>query len=152
MLMKVDFMNEAIKLAKKAYDKGEVPIGAVIVKDNKIIAKAYNNRERSQQALNHAEVLAIKKACKKLHSWRLNDCEMYVTLEPCAMCSGAILNSRIKTVHIACLDETHGAAISKYQLLSDGTLNHKATINVGECEEQAKQLIQSFFKKLRNNK
>lgn len=152
----MNFMEEAIRLAKKAYAKAEVPIGAIIVKDNKIIAKAYNNRERSQQAINHAEIIVIKKACKKLHSWRLNDCEMYVTLEPCSMCAGAILNARLKSVHIACLDESHGAVVSKYNLLSDGTLNHKTEIVIGECEAEAKQLIQSFFKNLRkinkNNK
>jgi len=146
----MDFMEEAIKLAQKAYKKNEVPIGALIVKDGKIIARAYNNREHTQQAINHAEIIAIKKACKKLHSWRLNDCEMYVTLEPCAMCSGAILNARLKTIHIACKDETHGAVVSKYNLLSDGTLNHTTEIVVGECENKAKDLIQSFFKKLRN--
>ncbi len=146
-----DFMNEAIKQARKAYAKNEVPIGAVIVCNGKIIAKAFNNRERSQQAINHAEILAIKKACKKLRSWRLNQCEMYVSLEPCAMCSGAILNARIKSVHIACLDEAHGAVVSKYNILTDGTLYHKTEIVVGECEEQAKHLLKSFFKNLRKN-
>lgn len=145
----MDFMLEALKLAQSAYNKGEVPIGALIVKDGKIIAKGYNTREKTQQALNHAEIIAIKKACKKLKSWRLNDCEMYVTLEPCAMCAGAILNSRIKCVHIACLDSTHGAVVSKYNLLTDGTLNHKTEIIVGERDNEAKQLIQTFFKNLR---
>ena len=98
----MDFMDIAINLAKKAYKLKEIPVGALIIKENKIISKAYNTREHSQQAINHAEIIAIKKACKKLKSWRLNECEMYVTLEPCAMCAGAILNSRIKKVHIAC--------------------------------------------------
>lgn len=147
-----DFMQQAIKLAQKAYSKNEVPIGAIIVKDGKIISKAYNNREKSQQAINHAEIIAIKKACKKLHSWRLNNCDMFVTLEPCAMCAGAILNARLRSVHIACLDATHGAVVSKYNLLSDGTLNHKTEIMVGECENEAKEIVQSFFKKLRNKK
>ena len=145
-------METAIDLAKKAYNKGEVPIGAVIVHNGKIIAKAYNNREHTQQAINHAEIIAIKKACKKLHSWRLNECDMYVTLEPCAMCAGAILNARLKSVHIACLDDTHGAVLSKYNLLTDGTLNHKTEVIVGECEENSKQLIKTFFKNLRKNK
>ena len=148
----MNFMEDAIKLAQKAYKKKEVPIGAVIVRNGKVIARAYNNRERSQQAINHAEIIAIKKACKKLKSWRLNDCDMYVTLEPCAMCAGAILNARLKSVHIACLDETHGAVVSKYNLLTDGTLNHKTEIIVGECEDISKQLIQSFFKNLYKNK
>lgn len=145
-------MNEAIKLAQKAYNKGEVPIGAVIVRNNKIIARAYNNRERTQQAINHAEVIAIKKACKKLKSWRLNDCEMYVTLEPCSMCAGAILNARIEHLHIACLDDAHGAVVSKYNILDDGTLNHKTKVSIGECENEAKDLIKLFFKNLRKNK
>ena len=148
----MNFMDEAIKLAKKAYLKGEVPIGAIIVKDNKIIAKAYNNRERTQQAINHAEIIAIKKACKKLKSWRLNDCDMYVTLEPCVMCAGAILNARLKSVHIACLDKSHGGVVSQYNILTDGTLNHKTEIIIGENEAQSKQLIQSFFKNLRKIK
>ena len=147
----MNFMNEALKLAKKAYNKQEVPIGAVIVKNNKIISKGFNNREKTQQAINHAEIIAIKKASKKLHSWRLDDCEMYVTLEPCSMCAGAILNARIKTVHIACLDDKHGAVVSKYNLLSDGTLNHKTNIIVGSHEQEAKKLIKLFFKNLRNN-
>ena len=145
----MDFMQQALIQAQKAFDKGEIPIGAIIVKDNKIISAGYNTREKTQQAIYHAEIIAIKKACKKLKSWRLNDCEMYVTLEPCAMCAGAILNARIPKVHIACLDDTHGAVVSKYTLLSDGTLNHKTDIIVGEHEVQAKQLIQTFFKKLR---
>ena len=145
----MDYMLEALKLAQTAYNKGEVPIGAVIVKDNKIIAKGYNTREKTQQALNHAEIIAIKKACKKLKSWRLSDCEMYVTLEPCAMCAGAILNARINRVHIACLDPNHGAVVSKYNLLTDGTLNHKTDILVGERKQEAKQLVQTFFKNLR---
>lgn len=148
----MDFMLEALKLAQKAYNKGEVPIGAVIVHNNKIIAKGYNNREKTQQALNHAEIIAIHKACKKLKSWRLNNCTMYVTLEPCAMCAGAILNARIDCVHIACLDATHGAVSSKYNLLNDGTLNHKTEIVVGEHEQESKTLLQSFFKNLRKNK
>ena len=147
----MDFMNEALKLAQKAYNKKEVPIGAVIVKNNKIISKGFNNREKTQQAINHAEIIAIKKASKKLHSWRLDDCEMYVTLEPCCMCAGAILNARLKAVHIACLDDKHGAVVSKYNLLTDGTLNHKTNIIIGSHEQEAKKLIKLFFKNLRNN-
>ena len=148
----MDFMLEALKLAQKAYNKGEVPIGALIVKNGKIISKGYNTRERTQQALNHAEIIAIKKACKKLKSWRLNDCEMYVTLEPCAMCAGAILNARLERIHIACLDQNHGAVASKYNLLTDGTLYHKTEIIVGEHEEESKNLMKTFFKNLRKNK
>lgn len=144
----MNFMLEAIKQAKLALKKGEVPIGAVIVKDNKIISKARNTREKSQNALHHAEIIAINKACKKLKSWRLNDCTMYVTLEPCSMCAGAILNSRISKVVIGCLDKDHGAVVSKYTLLSDGTLNHKTEIEISHNDE-CKTLITNFFKSLR---
>ena len=95
------FMKEAISQAKKAYDKKEVPVGCVIVKDEKIIARAYNYMETKKSSLCHAEILAIKKASKKLLSWRLNECDMYVTLEPCIMCLGAIKNSRIRKIYIA---------------------------------------------------
>lgn len=142
------YLNEAIKQAKIAYRKKEVPIGAIIVKNNKIIARAYNLREKKQNALYHAEILAINKACKKLKSWRLNDCTMYVTLEPCAMCAGAILNSRLNKIVIGCKDSDHGAVVSKYNLLSDGTLNHKTEIEVIENAE-CKSLLQSFFKEIR---
>lgn len=148
----MDFMEQAIKQAKKAFDKKEIPIGAVIVHNGKVISRAYNTREHSQQAINHAEILAIKKACKKLKSWRLNNCEMYVTLEPCPMCAGAILNARIDKLHIACLDEKSGAVISKYTLLDDGALNHKCDLAVGEREAECKQLLQLFFKNLRDLK
>lgn len=145
-------MEQAIKQAKKAFAKKEIPIGAIIVRNGKIISSAYNTREHSQQAINHAEIITIKKACKKLKSWRLNECEMYVTLEPCPMCAGAILNSRINKLHISCLDEKSGAVISKYTLLDDGALNHKCSVVVGEHEQDSKKLIQDFFKKLRNLK
>ncbi len=145
-------MKCAIDQAQKAYSKNEVPIGAVIVRNGKIISRAYNTREKTQQALNHAEVIAIQKACKKLKSWRLNDCEMYVTLEPCCMCAGAILNARIKRLHIACLDDAHGAVVSKYNILTDGTLYHKTDIIVGEMENESKKLMKLFFKNLRNKK
>ena len=94
------FMQEALKEAKKAYNKLEVPVGVVIVKDDKIIARAYNQKEMKNSPIKHAEIIAIEKACKKLNNWRLNDCEMYVTLEPCPMCAGAIVNSRIKKIYI----------------------------------------------------
>ena len=144
----MNYLDEALKQANIAYKKKEVPIGAVIVKNNKVIARAHNSREKSQNALHHAEVIAINKACKKLKSWRLNDCTMYVTLEPCAMCAGAILNSRLDKVVIGCLDNDHGAVVSKYTLLSDGILNHKTIVELAENEE-CKALIKSFFKNIR---
>lgn len=104
------YMNIALNEAKKAYRIGEVPVGAIIVKNNEIIAKAYNRREKDNQVISHAEMVAIKKANKRMHSWRLEDCEMYVTLEPCPMCSGAIIQSRIKKVYIGAEDKKTGAA------------------------------------------
>ena len=122
-----------------------MPIGAVIVKDNKIISTAYNKREKSQIATHHAEILVIEKACKKLKSWRLDDCELYVTLEPCPMCAGAIINARIKKVHYAVKDENSGG-ISRFNLLKN-TLNHTTeSVQDKEFEEENKQLIQNFFK------
>lgn len=147
----MNYLEEAIKQAKTAYKKNEVPIGAVIVYKNKIIAKAYNKREKTQNALHHAEILAIEKACKKLKSWRLDECDLYVTLEPCPMCAGAILNSRINKVIIGCLDPAHGAVVSKYNLLTDGILNHKTKIEINE-NETCKQLLTSFFAKARKKK
>ena len=113
------FMKEALKEAKKAYDKLEIPVGAVIVRDNKIIARAHNLKELKQDTTKHAEILAIKKASKKLNNWRLTDCEIYVTLEPCPMCAGAIINSRIKKVYIGAKDLKTGACGSKLNLLQD---------------------------------
>ena len=147
----MDFLDIAIQEARKAYKKGEVPIGAVVVKNNKIIAKAHNLREGKQNALYHAEILAINKACKKLKSWRLNDCTLYVTLEPCAMCAGAILNARISNLVVGCLDNQHGAVLSKYSLLSDGSLNHKTNVEY-QNNEECKKLISSFFQKIRKTK
>jgi len=143
------FMEEAIKLAKKAYKKGEVPIGAVIVRNNKIIAKAYNVREKTQSAIAHAEILAIKKACKKLKSWRLDDCDIYCTLEPCFMCAGAILNARIKNLYFGAFEEKSGSAISQFKIYENAGLNHKVNVFGGIEQEQCKQLIQSFFSLLR---
>ena len=147
----MEIIDLVLMEAKKAYKKGEVPVGAIIEQNGKIIAKAHNKREKSQNALHHAEILAINKACKKLKSWRLNDCTMHVSLEPCLMCAGAILNARIKNLVIYCKDEQHGAVLSKYTVLSDGTLNHKTNIELIQ-NNQAKELITSFFKKLRKNK
>lgn len=139
-------------MAQKAFKIGEVPVGAVIIKNDKIIAKAYNKKEKTNNALCHAEIIAINTACKKLKSWRLNDCEMYVTLEPCPMCAGAILSSRIKKLHVATLDDKYGAVISKYKLLDDNNLNHKTEIQLGECKKESEELLNLFFKNLRISK
>ena len=139
----MNFMEIATLLAFKAEKKEEIPVGAVIVKGNKIIAKAKNTREKSQVATHHAELLAIEKACKKLKSWRLDDCDLYVTLEPCPMCMGAIMNARIKNLHFAVKDEANGG-ISKFNITQ--CMNH--SINhffENEFEEVNKNLIKTFF-------
>lgn len=129
----------------------EIPIGAAIVKDNKIIASAHNTREKSQIATHHAEILAIEKACKKLKSWRLDDCDIYVTLEPCPMCAGAILNARIKNLFFAVADIENGGH-SRFNMF-ENTLNHSTNcFHEKDFEEENKQLIQNFFKNKRKNK
>ena len=128
-----------------------MPVGAVIEKNGKIISTAYNKREKNQIATHHAEILAIQKACKKLKSWRLDDCNIYVTLEPCPMCAGAIINARIKNLFFAVTDEASGG-ISKFNIL-ENTLNHTTTTTqIKEFEEENKTLIKNFFKEKRNKK
>ena len=146
------FMKEALKEAKKAYDKLEVPVGAVIVKDGQIIAKAHNLKEPKFDTTKHAEILAIQKASKKLNSWRLLDCEMYVTLEPCSMCAGALINSRIKKVYIGTSDEKTGAVGSVFNLLEDYTFNHKVEYEKGILKDECEEMLSSFFKELRKLK
>lgn len=146
------FMNEALKEAKKAYDKLEIPVGAIIVKDGKIIARAHNQKETKFDTTKHAELLAIQKASKKLKSWRLIDCEMYVTLEPCSMCAGAIINSRIKKVYIGTMDNKTGAAGSVLNLFDDYIFNHKVEIETGILNDECKSILKSFFKDLRKIK
>lgn len=142
------FMKEALKEAKKAYVKEEVPVGAIIVKNGKIIARAHNLRETKNTAIAHAEILAINKASKKLNSWRLIDCEMYVTLEPCTMCMGAIISSRIKKLYIGALDPKTGACGSFIDL-QNYKFNHSVEIEKGILKEDCEYIIKDFFKKLR---
>ena len=149
MTEKEKFMKLALKEAKKAYEKEEIPVGAIIVKDGKVIAKAHNSRETSKNATAHAEILAIQKACKKLDSWRLLDCEMYVTLEPCSMCAGALINSRISKVYIGTDDEKTGSCGSKLNLLEDYKFNHIVQVEKYILKEECSELIKSFFKHLR---
>ena len=144
--MQEKFITSAIKQAKLAYKKDEVPVGAVIVKDGKIIARAYNQMEKTQLATAHAEILAINKACKKLKSWRLDDCEMYVTVEPCAMCAGAIANARIKAVYFGAYEKKSGCAVSKYPVLTDSGLNHSTDFIGGIKEEICANIIKNYFK------
>ena len=150
--MKEKFMKEALKEAKKAYDKLEVPVGAVIVKDGKVIARAHNIKEQKNDTTKHAEILAISKASKKLESWRLIDCEMYVTLEPCSLCAGALINSRIKKVYIGAMDAKTGACGSVFNLLEDYTFNHKVEIETGILADDCEELLKKFFKELRESK
>ena len=141
-------MYEALNLAHEAYAEGEVPVGAVIVKDGKIIATGRNMREKKQNALSHAEIEAINNACKKLGSWRLDDCEMYVTLEPCPMCTGAIINARIKTLIFGAYDSKAGSIDSVINLC-DYPYNHKPEIYGGICEDECLSIIKKFFENLR---
>lgn len=149
---KEKFMKEALKEAQKAYDKLEVPVGAVIVKDGKIIARAHNLKETKYDTTKHAEILAIQKASKKLKTWRLLDCEMYVTLEPCSMCAGALINSRIKKLYIGTMDQKTGAAGSVLNLFEDYTFNHKVEVEKDIMKENCESLLKDFFKMLRKIK
>lgn len=144
-------MEEALKEAKKAYKKDEVPVGAVIVKDGKIISRAHNLRESKNMATAHAEILAIEKASKKMNSWRLVDCDMYVTLEPCTMCMGAIISSRIRNLYIGALDKKTGACGS-FVDLSMYKYNHTVNIYKGILLEKCEYILKDFFKKLRTKK
>ncbi len=150
--MEQEFMKAAIKEAKKAYSKLEVPVGCVIVKDGKIIARAHNLKEIKQDTTKHAEILAIQKASKKLNSWRLIDCDMYVTLEPCSMCAGAIIQSRIRKVYFGAHDLKTGAVGSVFNLFDDYTFNHKVQCEAGVLEDECEQILKEFFKELRKIK
>ena len=150
--MEEKFMKEALKEAIKAYKKEEVPVGAVIVKNGEVIAKAHNLKETNKNAICHAEILAIKKASKKLDAWRLEDCEMYVTLEPCSMCAGALIQSRIRKVYIGTMDYKTGACGSVFNLFDDYTFNHKVECETGILKEECEKILQDFFKELRKKK
>ena len=145
-------MKEALKEAKKAYKKFEVPVGAVIVKNGEIIARAHNLKETKNDTTKHAEILAIQKASKKTNAWRLEECEMYVTLEPCTMCAGAIINSRIKKVHIGTMDQKTGACGSVLNLFEDYKFNHKVEYEIGIMKEECEKILKDFFKELRKIK
>ena len=138
------YMSIALDEAKKAFDEGEVPVGAVIIKGGKLLAMAHNNREASNDATGHAETLAIRKACENIGSWRLEDCELYVTLEPCPMCMGAIINSRIKRVIYGAKDAKAGACGSLVNLTSY-PFNHKPIIDHDVMEDECAQILSDFF-------
>lgn len=143
------FMKQAVKQAKKAYDKLETPIGCVIVREDKIIARGYNKRNMKKNTLAHAEILAINKASKVLGDWRLEDCTMYVTLEPCPMCAGAIVQARIPRVVIGSMNPKAGCAGSVLNLLQQDGLNHQVEITKGVLAEECSGLMTSFFRELR---
>ncbi len=146
------FMKEALKEAKKAYKKLEVPVGCVIVKDGEIIGRGHNVKESKKDTTKHAEIIAIQKASKKIDSWRLIDCEMFVTLEPCSMCAGAIINSRIKKVYIGAMDLKTGACGSVLNLFEDYTFNHKVETEKEVLKEDCEDILKKFFKELRKIK
>ena len=146
------FMKQAVKQAKKAYDKLETPIGCVIVHEHKIIARGYNNRNMKKNTLAHAEILAINKASKVLGDWRLEDCTMYVTLEPCPMCAGAIVQARIPRVVIGSMNPKAGCAGSVLNLLQQDGLNHQVEVTKGVLAEECSGLMTSFFRELRKKK
>ena len=149
--IKEHFMEEAVKQAMKAYSMGEVPIGCVIVYHDKIIARGYNRRMHDKSTLSHAELNAIRKADKKLNDWRLDDCEMYVTLEPCQMCAGAIVQARIKKVYIGCMNPKAGCAGSIMNLLQVERFNHQVEIETGILEKECSEMMKKFFKELRES-
>lgn len=144
------YMNEALKQAEIAYELGEIPIGAVITQNCKIISSAYNRRETGKNALYHAELEAIHKACEKLGGWRLWNCELFVTLEPCPMCAGAIVNARIPKVYFGAYDKKNGACGSYIDLMNTEN-NFRPEVTGGILEDKCSELIKDFFKKLRNS-
>ena len=145
------FMREALREAKKAYKKEEIPVGAVIVEDSKIISRGHNLKEIRNSSIAHAEIIAINKANKKLKAWRLENCEMYVTLEPCMMCMGAIINSRIKKIYIGTLDPKTGACISVMDI-KQYKFNHEVEIETGILKDECEYILKDFFKSLRAKK
>ncbi|HIZ40437.1 MAG TPA: tRNA adenosine(34) deaminase TadA [Candidatus Anaerobutyricum stercoris] len=146
------FMKEAIRQAKKAEAIGDVPIGCVIVSDGRIIARGYNKRNRNKTVLAHAELLAMSKACKKAGDWRLEDCTMYITLEPCQMCAGAIVQARIPRVVIGSMNPKAGCGGSILNLLQMKEFNHQVEVTRGVLEEECSEMLSAFFRKLRQKK
>ncbi len=146
--MDIKYMKLAYKEAQKAFEKNEVPVGCVIVKDNIVIAKAYNKREYSQNSLYHAEMIAINKACKKLNSWRLDGCDIYITLEPCPMCSGAIIQSKIDNIYYGAKELKWGFAGSRYNIF-DMKFNYSPNVVGGLMEIECSNLLKEFFKNQR---
>ncbi len=145
-------MRAAIREARKAGELGEVPIGCVIVWEDKIIGRGYNRRMVDHSALAHAEITAIRKACRKMGDWRLEDCEMFVTLEPCPMCAGAIVQARIPRVYIGSMNPKAGCAGSVLNLLNEKGFNHQVETEIGLLEEECSRMLRDFFRELRKRK
>ena len=150
MLSHEDYMREALKEAALAAQAGEVPVGAVIVKDGEIIARGHNTTETDKDPTCHAEIAAIRQAAKVLGGWRLPGCSMYVTTEPCSMCAGAIVLARIEKLFIGTLDPKAGACVSLNHIASDERLNHQAEITTGVLQEECSQILKAFFRQLRS--
>ncbi len=147
--MKEFYMKEALKEADKAFKLGEVPIGAIIVRDNEIIARGHNLRESAKDPTAHAEILAIKRASNVLGGWRLTKCDLYVTIEPCPMCAGAIVMARIDRVFIGSMDSKAGAVGSLYNIVSDERLNHRAEVIYNVLSDECSNIMKEFFRNLR---
>ena len=148
----IRYMAEAMKEARKAYRRKETPIGCVIVRDDKIIARGRNRRDRSGNVLAHAEIEAIRKACRKLRDWRLEGCTMYVTLEPCPMCAGAIVQARMDRLVIGTMSPKAGCAGSILNLLDVPEFNHQVPVTKGVCEDECSRMLTEFFAELRKKK
>jgi len=146
------YMREALKLAKKAFDAGEVPIGCVIVREGKIIGKGYNRRNTDHSALSHAEMTAIKKASSSLKDWRLEDCTLYVTLEPCQMCAGACVQARVKKVVIGCLSPKSGSAGTVADILCNPDFTHNCEVAYGVLSDECSSILKNFFIRMRAEK
>lgn len=146
------YMNKAIKMAQKAFKNKEVPVGSVIVQNQKIIGWGFNKKEKKHCSIYHAEIVAIEKACKKIGDWRLNDATLYVTMEPCAMCAGAIVNHRIGKVVIGITEPNFGACGSGIDIINNQSLNTKTEVVYGVLQEDCKKLLQDFFKDRREKK
>ena len=143
------FMRQAVLLAQKAASLDEVPVGAVIVQNDKVIARAYNTKNKKKDALLHAEISALRKAQKKLGDWHLNDCDLFVTLEPCPMCAGACINTRLRTIYFGAYDEKAGCCGTLYNLPQDTRFNHRPNVVGGVLEQECSTLLTQFFKNKR---
>ncbi|HEY7713327.1 MAG TPA: tRNA adenosine(34) deaminase TadA [Candidatus Binatia bacterium] len=148
----INFMGRALAAAREGARRGEVPVGAIIVAAGEVVGTGYNRREQHQSPLAHAEIMAIEEASRHLGSWRLEDCDIYVTLEPCLMCAGAILQARMRRLVFACLDAKAGAVESLYRLCEDQRLNHQLSVTGGVLAQESAALLAEFFARLRSHK